>query len=176
MDTKDAKQPANKAELLEHIQLSRAALAELLAPLEPAQLLRPSSTGWSIKDHLAHIAAWELWAAGQLLRQPGSQGAQIEAAIAQGKDETEINDLIQRQNAGLSLDEVQRAYQQAHLQMLQALERLSDADLDSPYQAFVSGREINPPDLPVRDVIINNTYDHYDQHTKYIRAEHADLA
>src|SRR6476659_6259846 len=50
--------PRNKAELIERIESARAELERLIAPLSEEQLTRPGPEGWSIKDHLAHLALW----------------------------------------------------------------------------------------------------------------------
>ncbi|HNP86424.1 MAG TPA: ClbS/DfsB family four-helix bundle protein, partial [Kouleothrix sp.] len=51
--------PGTKAELLERIRSSYAALNALVLQLSTAQLTQPIDTTWSVKDMLAHITAWE---------------------------------------------------------------------------------------------------------------------
>src|SRR2546423_15123138 len=55
----------DKAELLEKIAGGHAALDRLLASMDEDQMLRPGVYGeLSVKDVLAHLAAWEGMAAG----------------------------------------------------------------------------------------------------------------
>jgi uncharacterized damage-inducible protein DinB len=52
--------PQNKAELLTLIEQSRQTLEEALNRLSEAQLTElKDAQGWSVKDHLTHLAAWE---------------------------------------------------------------------------------------------------------------------
>src|SRR5437588_10496967 len=49
-----------KAVLLQSIERSWASLDQLTEGLTEAQLARPGPAGWSVKDHIAHLAAWNL--------------------------------------------------------------------------------------------------------------------
>jgi len=93
----------SKGELLERIQESYAALGETLRPLSEDQLDRPGPSGWAVKDHLAHLAVWELGIAELLQRRPRFAAMQVEEAFSQGQSQDEINDLIYQRNAVLSL-------------------------------------------------------------------------
>ena len=45
--------------LLERVDTSWNELSELVAKLGPDGLARTGPDGWAVKDHLAHVAAWE---------------------------------------------------------------------------------------------------------------------
>ena len=45
--------------LLRHYRESRAALLAAIDGLTDAQMTDPSMDGWSVKDHLAHLALWD---------------------------------------------------------------------------------------------------------------------
>ena len=47
------------AELLERVASSRAELERLVEAVPATDLDRPFGDGWSVKQHVAHIAAWE---------------------------------------------------------------------------------------------------------------------
>jgi hypothetical protein len=53
------RQVETKNELLSAIAADRARLEAVTAPLPGRELTTPGREGWSVKDHLAHIAAWE---------------------------------------------------------------------------------------------------------------------
>src|SRR5439155_13508367 len=57
----DASQPEPRtaAELIDRVQIEWAALEYTVAGLSLQQLIRPGPQGWSVKDHLVHIAEWE---------------------------------------------------------------------------------------------------------------------
>ncbi len=157
----------SKGELLERIQQSYAALEETLRPLSEDQLDRPGTSGWAVKDHLAHLAVWELGISELLQRRPRFAAMQVEGAVSQGRSQDEMNDLIYQRNASLSPAQAMEFFQSAHWQLLQALEPLSDDDLYKPYAAYVPEGDQERQD-PVMGWIIGNTFAHFDEHKGYI--------
>ena len=57
-----------KAILLQRIEASWASLDELTAELTQAQRTTAGPDGWSVKDHLAHLALWDDIRAGEVER------------------------------------------------------------------------------------------------------------
>ncbi len=49
----------NRDELLEHYRHTRDALLAAIDGLTDAELSESSIDGWSVKDHLAHLAVWD---------------------------------------------------------------------------------------------------------------------
>lgn len=49
----------DREELLRHYRATREGLLHALAGLSDDAISEPSLDGWSVKDHLAHIAAWD---------------------------------------------------------------------------------------------------------------------
>lgn len=159
----------NKAELLARIRSSRLALEDELSALSQDQLTIPASSGWSIKDHLAHLATWEFGIAELLRGRPRFVAMQVEEIVSQGKSEDEVNEQIYQRHAGLSLSEVMDKFKAAHRQLLKTLEALDDGDLYKPYASFVPGGGDSRKD-PVINWVIGNTYEHFDEHRGYIHA------
>lgn len=169
----------SKAELLAKINQSRARLEDSLGRLSESQLTRPGPDGWSIKDHLAHLAAWELGMAELLGRGDRFAAMQVETvfALGHGEDEDltdEINALIYQHHAGLSYAQVLAEFREVHRQMLDAINAFSDMDLYRAYSDYTPDGK--GPQAPVINWIMGNTYEHYDEHTQYIQkllqAEH----
>ncbi len=51
---------SSKVELLKDIQVEHARLDKMLSTLTAEEMIRPGVVGdWSVKDVLAHLAAWE---------------------------------------------------------------------------------------------------------------------
>src|SRR5712691_7549528 len=48
-----------KDELLQHYRRTREGLMSAINGLSDEQMSEPSLDGWSIKDHLAHLALWD---------------------------------------------------------------------------------------------------------------------
>lgn len=60
--------PEDKAMLLRHYAQMRAALLAAIEGLSDELMLETSLDGWSIKDHLAHIALWDEIRAAEVAR------------------------------------------------------------------------------------------------------------
>lgn len=92
----------------------------------------------------------------------------LEPEEAKGLDFDQINDLVKRRHAHLSLQEALAFFQEAHRRMIETLNEMSDEDLYRPYQEFVPAGSGSRQD-PVIGWIIGNTYEHFDEHLGYIR-------
>src|SRR5437016_14091844 len=118
-----------RAILLQRIEDSWVSLDEMTAELSQHQLTTPGRDGWSTKDHLAHVAAWNLSLVALL------EGRDRDAALGVWNVPSEVdavNDLLHRRYLDLVLDEV-RALQLGSRQMVRgALAPLTDADLSRP--------------------------------------------
>ena len=51
--------PEDKEELLRHYRKSRVRLLAAIEGLTDDEMSEPSIDGWSVKDHLAHMALWD---------------------------------------------------------------------------------------------------------------------
>jgi hypothetical protein len=163
-------EPQNKSELLERMEQARTRLEQAIGRLSEAQLTtsQPDS-GWTIKDHLAHLAAWEAGIAALLQRQPRWEAMGVDEATAENHEMDDLNDIIYRQQKDRSLAEVKAYFDAAHRQMLAALNRLSDEELFKPY-AYYEGKAENDDTRPIINWIVGNTYEHYEEHQGWIEA------
>jgi uncharacterized protein (TIGR03083 family) len=161
--------PAGKTELMERIEQGRLALAGATNRLSEAELLRPSpDSGWTIKDHLAHLAAWEMGIAALLQRRPRWAAMGLDKATAASYDMDEMNQVIYRQHRERSLAEVMAYFEEAHHQLLAALDGLADEELFKPYAYFESRADSDDDTRPIIGWIIGNTYEHYAEHQGWI--------
>lgn len=164
--------PQTKAELLARMAQGWSAFEQALGRLSETQLTTPGPDGgWAVKDHLAHLAAWERGIAALLQRQPRWAAMGLGEAAISHLDEAGVNDLIYRQNKERPLAEVQADFHEAHRQMLAALERLSEAELFKPY-AYYQGEADGDDTRPIIGWIVGNTYEHYAEHQGWIEAMH----
>lgn len=157
-----------KAELLRRIRRAYQDLDNLLRPLSAETLSMPDPGGWAIKDHLSHLATWEIGIVNLLGHEPRFQAPYLADAVNRGLNEDEINDMIYRQNAGLTAAQARELFDSAHTQLLDVLERLDNEDLFKPYSDYLPVGE-DGSDKPVLGWIIGNSYDHYDEHITWIR-------
>jgi hypothetical protein len=159
--------PQTTAELLARIDESWRAFDQAVGHLSPEQRIQlRDRNGWSVKDHLAHVWAWEQSLLALL--EGRDRNAAIGVPSGDDQDIDAINELIRQQRQPMSLAAVQQALHESHAAVVAAIARLSDADLFKPYAAY----QPTAPEIvdPVIGWIISNTYEHYVEHTAWIQA------
>lgn len=156
-----------KAQLLERIQTGWERLMDVLAGLddETKERVDPAS-GWAIRDHLFHLAAWEQGIAYLLTGRSRTEGMGITATQGRNLTMDQINDVVFERGRERSAAEALAASRMAHEEMLNALADLDDADLQRSYSTFDSQDGDN--DRPIIGWIIGDTYEHYEEHLGYI--------
>ena len=84
-----------KAVLLEHIHAARTEMAQFLDSLTEADLIAVAdAAGWTIKDHVAHLTAWELSVVAFLRREPRHAALGVTRALYLSDDYDAINAVI----------------------------------------------------------------------------------
>ena len=120
-----------KQALLAEIERERGALDATLALLGPRQMTRPGVTrgGWSVKDVLAHLVAWQQlnldW------YEAGLRGEKppIPAAGYTLRDLPRFNQMLYRKHRRRSLKAIRADYAAYHERVVRLIEDLPDADL-----------------------------------------------
>lgn len=152
--------PRDKAELLRRIAQGWEALENAIGQLSPDQLTRPGRDGgWPVKEHLAHLAAWERSALAALQCQPRHLALGVDQATYDTGDDERINAVIEQNNRARPLAEVLADLRETHRQMLKALEGLGFAALLAEHEG---ARQL--------DRVIGNTYEHYEEHLPWMAA------
>lgn len=153
--------PPTREVLLALIREHRANVERTVRALSESDLLAPLADGWTLKDHVAHIASWE-WSLVELLQgrqRGGLLGVDAEQYQALGVDG--VNALIFQRNQPLSCADVLEDFARAHTAVLEAIALMSDADLLRPYAFYQPDTTIM---APIIDWIVGNTYEHYQEH------------
>jgi len=101
----------SKAQLLVDIHTERSRLEKTLATLGAAEMVQPGAVGtWSVKDVLAHLAAWEgFFLAWYQAGLQGSSPATLPVGMGKRAIDT-LNHEIYAQNQGRSLDAILAEY------------------------------------------------------------------
>jgi uncharacterized damage-inducible protein DinB len=142
-------------------------LTALVESLGPEGLTLEGSDGWSVKDHLDHIAAWEKSLIALL---DGSDRAAAMGIAASGDEETDaINDAIWKLHRGETPAQALAYFRDTHAELMRLLSGMSDADLQRPYNDYQPNDPREPDDnRPALDWVAGNTWEHYAEHVEWI--------
>jgi hypothetical protein len=151
----------SKPHLLAAIRRERVLLDALLAPLDDAQMLAPArDDGWSPKDVLAHITAWERRLLTWLQRWRTTGSPQRPEPGITFADESVLNERDYLAAKDTPVADVWSDADVSYRALLGAVEMLSDADLEDQPEG---------EDGPSWSWIIGaNTHEHYKEHRQEI--------
>jgi hypothetical protein len=152
-----------KAELLKLVRSARQRFEATLAKVPKERMDEPGvEAQWSVKDILAHIAAWERrmvqWA-GETVR-----GIVPARASITEEDLDRINEQIYLENRDRPPAEILTEFQESYTQVLGTVEETSEEDLiDAQRFEWRAGE-------PLWLMVAANTFWHYEEHGRAIHA------
>ena len=158
----------NKAILLDKMQAGYAEMGDALAQLNEEQLTTPGVNGeWSVKDVLAHLAAWQRRILGGL-HDPESVGSSEETDADEslsGEERTNrLNERFYQENKTRPLTGVLADFRDSYQEMVETVQAMPEEVLFNQ-NAFSWTRG-----TPIWEFVAGNTYDHYQEHIEPIRA------
>jgi hypothetical protein len=149
--------PITKTELLQAIRDAHARWQTLLSEIPEPWMVLPGAAGeWSVKDVIAHMA-WGHRENLGVIRARALVGSELWQL-----SEDERNAAVFEQNRTRSLPDVQAEYHQVFQEYLEAIESLSEADLNDPSRFDLMPREWRP-----WRILYDPT--HYEHHMQSIR-------
>lgn len=152
----------NKAELLATIRAERAHWDDRLADIDERRMTEPGAAGqWSLKDVVAHIAAWERYMARRL--EPVLRG-ETDIPPESTLDTDEDNARIYAAHRDEPLADVLAGARQAHQNLLGLVAALPESALAGTHWFATSGD-------PLWESIAGNTYEHYREHMPAARED-----
>jgi len=164
-DVESSSVPQNKTELMERIQREWAALEQAISQLSDKQMSLPGTGGWSVKDNLAHVTAWEQFMLLSYLQgRPDYEVMPVDEATLRALDINGLNEVLYQRNKDRPTSAVLVGLRRSHKQVLAALEQMPFANLLKPLYAD------DPEARLVIGEVIGNTYEHYREHRAAIQA------
>lgn len=159
--------PANKAELMMRIHAGWNALQMALARFNDEQMTTPGPDGWSIKDQMAHLTAWEAWLVRYHL---GGESAHpvlgVSSQEMEHMDVDAVNALLWQRSQSLPLARVRADLMSTHQQVVEALEGVD-------FQHLLQPRYEDAPERgTLLGYVLGNTLEHYEEHLESIRQVH----
>ncbi len=138
-------------------------LHSFLAAVTPAQASKRDPAGWSVKDHVTHLVAWEdsviiLFQGGRRHEALG-----IKESLFTTGNIDEINEVIKVRLEGTALQEAIRNLEGIHSQLMGHVRTLRDADLNVKAREFFPQAPRND-DRPLIALIWDNTGGHFTEH------------
>ena len=114
--------------LLQHYRQMREELLAAIDGLSDELLTEPSLDGWSVKDHLAHLALWDDVRAGEVARISAGHDSAWRMTDEQGEAYNELGYALRRE---LSLDQVRWELATSHQRLLDAIASATPRGLDA---------------------------------------------
>jgi hypothetical protein len=158
----------NKAELLAKTQVSWDRLNAYVAMLTNKQLTQlTDAAGWTVKDHLIHLAVWEDGICALLNKQNRAAQMGLDGDIWRKGGIDRANAIIHQQHQADSVADVEEKRQTIHDRLIKQIAIMSDEDLQRPYHYY---QEHAPSEgHPVYEAVVGDTFEHYDQHIDWIK-------
>ena len=159
-----------KAGLMLEIETTWAALHSTLARLSEDEMTEVHDrAGWTVKDHLTHITAWEESVISFLQGLPRHEGLGVDQALYSNGSFDDINAVIQELRKSLTLEQATAQLHAIHLSLMRLLEPLSEADLAQPLRHFLPGSPVDDARRAI-DIVRDNTSSHFSEHLVWIEA------
>jgi len=160
-----------KTELLAENARLWAALNAALERLTETQMTTlKDAQGWTVKDHLAHLAAWENSVIFFLQRKPRHLGLGVDETTYFDEGFNAINDAIYQHNKTLTLAEALALLRSTHQQFLSLLQPLTDADLNRHYRDYLPEEPGEGQGPRVIALLDGNSASHFGEHLEWIEA------
>ena len=154
--------PRTKAELLENIRTARTKFKTLVDSLTETQLTTPGVHGaWSVKDILAHLAAWERLTLERLNAGLANKPLPIKP-IKTDEDVEWMNEKVYAINKDRPLEDILDDFHTAHDLLLDKIVGMDKAIIQNAVPLDWAGGR------PVWLLIAANTYLHYSEHQEAI--------
>jgi hypothetical protein len=162
----------SKSELLERMREGREVWNSLIAGVPDSVITEPALPGgWSVKDLMAHIAAYENWTAAQIRaasegREPTNlelYGVEDVPEDPDGWDLDRLNATIYDRYVATPIADVRRFAERAFAALVAAVEAVPDQDICAPdAQAWTGGETL-------LQLVPGQSFAHYEHHLDDLR-------
>ncbi len=120
----------DKNELLQHYRTMREELLSAIVDLSDARMVEPSLDGWSVKDHLAHLAVWDEIRAYEVARTSAGHSS----AWRMTEDQVvTYNAMAYELRRSLSLEQVRWEFETSRQHLLEAIASATERGLESSH-------------------------------------------
>lgn len=159
-------EPRTTDELLSLMNEARGELEAFVAGIPPEDVVGPRKNGWSIKDHLFHLATWDLYLIAVLDREPRIPALGLDHDPRAPFDA--VNALFFERGRDLPLNQVLGMFRGNRARIIEQVRGLTAYDLDRPASDF---QPAEPPPAPgsLKRWIVSITVEHDREHHEWMR-------
>ncbi|MEL6404336.1 MAG: DinB family protein [Chloroflexota bacterium] len=158
-------------ELIAHIERDWNALNQFLDSLSDTQWTTiQNEDGWTIKDHVAHLTAWENYALAFITGKPPHEGLGVSIETYLSEDVEAANIVIYEAHKDDSLESVRANFQRTHEALLAIITALTDSDVNKPYKHYQPDLDASFVEMPAMNVLYGNTAHHFRTHQAWMEA------
>jgi hypothetical protein len=118
----------DRDELLRHYEEMHGGLLAAIDGLDDGALTDPSLDGWSVVDHLMHIAAWDEIRAAEVTRMSAGHAT---AWRMTGEQDGEFNTLLETLRRGMSVAQARWEIETTQRRLIEAIAAAPPAALDA---------------------------------------------
>lgn len=159
-----SEETVNKTELLENMDAGWDDLLAFVASLTPEQQSIPTdAAGWTVKDHLIHLAIWQDGVLAMLEGENRIAAMGVPQEVWNTRDFDQINAVIQQAHKDKDASTVMQELHTSKARFFAKVTTLSEEDFQRPN-----------PDSPVGtrmiEYIMGDSYDHYHEHLPWMQA------
>ena len=154
----------SKAELIERIDNSWQALSQALESLSVGELETKRAGEWAIKDHVAHLTAWQQY----MLRhhiggEPAGAAMDLDAPNIEKLSIDQRNELLYQRDRERPAGELLAELRASYADVRATLEQISYDDLLQPRYPE------HPAEGPLLLWVAGDTYEHFQEHLEAIQ-------
>lgn len=153
-------------ELLSHMNEARGELEAFVAGVPPEELVGPRKNGWTVKDHLFHLATWDLYLIAVLDREPRVPALGLDHDPRAPFDE--VNNIFFERGKDLPLNQVLGMFRGNRARIIEQVRGLAESDLTRPAADFQSA-DPAPPSGTLEHWIVSITAEHDREHHEWMR-------
>lgn len=157
-----------QAELTRAIEASWSELEAFLSETTEDESNLRDEQGWTVADHVSHMAAWGDSVAILFEGRPRHEALGIDEADYLNASFDEINELIRRNRGEFSLQEAVVDLSRTHRNLLEHLANMTERELQEEVRTFFSAAA-NTDRNRVLDLVFANTANHYSEHLEWMR-------
>ena len=166
MNEPNTKPLPGKAALLGRIEETFSQVQTALDALDEGAMIREVGGGWTVKDTLAHIAAWEeILLRFHLGGEPFDRVIDLSGAEYRKTSFDDVNAHLHEMHRGLASEQVRHKLLDTHAALLEALADFPEEQLHQPHPRLSTGPAAGVCWI---DYIAANTYEHYEEHLKQL--------